>query len=250
MRTTFKTLTFVIAISSSYAISPLNALAEATAKDMCAIYAKSAVIVEPDKALKMRELSKEAKEVAHTKWACVQSYGQQFPGGLDAMKAAKIEDLQSNLKVLRTYFDKRARFVAIPDGDSKDDRVRKIHIEDGWDREQVILWGTYFLLRQAYSDANYDLVLIETEKIRKEFGLKVARLEYWDKVQGATYFSPQALRNMIVGLEYATRAKKPGNTRKDAARLAQMYMADRDAIAPLAAYGNNPDAVVLRAVCR
>lgn len=224
------------------------AQAAPSVESMCEIHkrAQDSEPAAPEAMLKQRALSRAEKERLSNERACVKSYAHQFPGGLDTMLKATVTDFKQNLHALRTAFDRPGARASVDD----EGKARARYIEEGWSRKQVLLWGSVFMIRRAYRDGDYDAVIEEVGKARKEFGLKPAMLGSWDGMQDSTYFSPEALGNMIISLEYQARVRKPGTSKVAMKSIAADYMRDREALLPMASYVNNPDAVMFRGICR
>jgi hypothetical protein len=214
---------------------------------MCEIHQRASASEPPapEAVLKKRELKSSVEERLSRQRACIKSYAHQFPGGLETMLEASPADFKKNLRALRAAFDQPGSAVA--DGNAD---VRARYIKDGWSRKQVLLWGSAFMIRLAYRAGDYEDVIAEAAKARKEFELKPAKLDYWDDLEERTYFSPEALGNMIISLEYQAKVRKPGTSREAMKSIAADYMRDREALMPLASFVNNPDAVVFRGICR
>jgi hypothetical protein len=222
-------------------------LAQSSAQ-MCAFYKKSSQKVEPGAGLKVRELSEAEKKKIQRERACVQTYAAQFPGGLDEMQNASLDDLKRNLDLLERWL-KGHRPSSGKNKDARQaDEFRSILVEK-WDREQPILWGTAFYMRRAYSEGEWEAVLAAASKVRQEFGLKTEPLASWDSAEENTYFSKTTLRNMIVGMEYSAKVRKPGNNRSTIQAIAKQYMGDRESIYPISAYAFNPDETVFKPLC-
>ncbi|MEJ7804546.1 MAG: hypothetical protein WKG03_01305 [Telluria sp.] len=214
---------------------------------MCEIHQRASANepLAPEAVLKKRALTPTVEERLSHQRACVKSYAHQFPGGLETMMEASPADFKQNLQALRAAFDQPGS--AATDGNAD---VRARYIKGGWSRKQVLLWGSAFMIRLAYRAGDYDGVIAEAAKARKEFNLKPAKLDYWDAMEEHTYFSPEALGNMIISLEYQAKVRRPGTSKADMKSIAADYMRDRDALMPLARFVNNPDAVVFRGICR
>jgi hypothetical protein len=216
-------------------------------KAMCDIHQRASVSAPPapEAVLKKRVLLSSVEERLSHQRACVKSYAHQFPGGLETMLEASPADFKENLQALRAAFDH-------PGSSAADDNAvaRARYIKNGWSRKQVLLWGSAFMIRLAYRAGDYDDVIAEAAKARAEFGLKPAKLDYWDELDEHTYFSPEALGNMIISLEYQARARKPGTSKAVMHSIAADYMRDREALMPLASFVNNPDATVFHGICR
>lgn len=245
-------MTGVSVLNIAYALEPV--------KELCRLQSKASVTKPPGPGdlLKMREMSKAEEEAILKKRACLQSYAQQFPGGLEKMMASTYADIKANLVDLRTAFPPRTanelraaysspRTTTSAMGEA--DTFRRLLVNHGWDREQVLLWGSLFMIRAAYREGDYDAALVESEKVRNEFGLKAEKLQFWDELQEHTYFSPQALRNMIVAVEFLAKVRKPGSERKEMEGVVAEYMRDREALIPFANFVGNPDSVMFRGLC-
>lgn len=218
-------------------------------KVMCQIQRKATLgeLSEPSAFLKTRTLSSEQEGQLSNQRACIKSYAHQFPGGLDEMLKASSLDLKKNLQQLRTEFGNSA-YSRNVSGD-RADRVRAAYIKGGWDPKQVILFGSVLMIRSAYREGDFDVVLSESAKVRKEFSLKAEKLEFWDEMQEHTYFSPEALGNMIISIEYLAKVRKPGISREVMQNTITDYMRNRDALMPFAKFVGNPDAFMFQGIC-
>jgi hypothetical protein len=208
--------------------------------------------------------------------ACLKSYSQDFPGGEDAFIKADSAAVKADLGTVRNLFDQaqlgptglvRRDFATIealtlgkpiykfPINNVDPQRHRKSHINDGWNREQVLLWGNYFLTIILYKEGRYEEVVKEASSIRSEFGLNVVPITHWDGAEDATYYSPATLRNLIAISDYAAKAKLLGRNkqksgRKSADMLTEDFLKNRDALAPLFQLGIDPTDDMLATYCQ
>jgi hypothetical protein len=124
-----------------------------------------------------------------------------------------------------------------------------LKIQAGWNREQVLLFGNFMLIRALNIETQYDQALAEVARIRKEFGLKIVPPTSWDRAQQATYFSSQALRNIIVAMEYKAKGSlvPPSGPERD--ELVKSYLADEPALAATMPFTHSAARAVLAPVC-
>lgn len=214
--------------------------------DVCAFQrtARNSPPPDPEKVLPMRELSP-GDDAVFTERACAKTYAYQIVGApdLDLLMAASTADIRKNLDALRSAFDGK-QVVR-----TEADRHRDHFIRKGWQREQVILWGSYLLLRKAYQEGDLALVRSEADKLRGEFDMQATNVREWDKAQNATYYSSPVLKNMIIGLDYAARIRKPGLTAAAIKQIRISYLKDRPAIQPFSHFAFSPDKVMFASLC-
>ena len=221
--------------------------ASAAEPDVCTFQRTARVSSPPDpaKVLKMRELSPGEDDKVTSERACAKTYAYQIVGApdLDLLMAASTADIRKNLDALRSAFD--GKHVVR----TKADEYRELLIKKGWQREQVVLWGSYLLMRKAYQEGDLALVRSEADRLRGEFDMQATKVLEWDKAQNATYYSSPVLKNMIVGLDYAARIRKPGMTAADTKQLRTSYLKDRPAIQPFSRFAFSPDKVMFASLC-
>lgn len=187
---------------------------------------------------------------------CLKSYAIGFPGGEPALVTAKSTALKADLQHLHSLFDKAkhtivtdAQMMAVmlelaPQRDAEfqqlneknRDIVRLIEIQKGHDREQMILWGNNFYLRQLYREGKHNEVLHEIAELKKEFNLQVAPLKIWDNADEATFFSTQALKNMIAITEFKAKAELAKKDKNQAKQVLEEFGRERNALVHLFAY--------------
>ena len=207
----------------------------------------SALGMAPPKAetlLPMVNLTSADLEQIKKERACLNGY--EYPGGDDALLKASSSQIRSDLQHLQDLFDKTPQNVKDV---AESDQQRVSKIEAGWSREQVLLWGNFMLVKKLNTEKQYDQVLTEVARIRKEFGLKVVPLTSWDRAQANTYFSPQALRNMIVALEYGAKGNLVPPSGPERGELVKSYLADEPALAPTMLFTHSAARAVLTSVC-
>ena len=197
-----------------------------------------------DTLLPMVSLTESDIERIKKERACIKSY--MFPGGEEALLKASSSQFRNDLQHLQDLFDETP---ASTKDLSENDQERVTKIKAGWSREQVLLWGNLNLLKKLNTEKQYDEMLIEIARIRNEFGLKVVPLKSWDRAQANTYFSPQALRNMIVALEYGAKGNLVPPSGPDRNELVRSYLADEPALAPTMIYHHSAARAVLMPVC-
>src|ERR1700722_10897036 len=171
--------------------------------------------------------------------ACLKSYGSGFPGGEEAFLKADSYSLRKDLDHLEKLFQSEGPKTSLPSGKDPD-YSRKAHILVGWDRDQVLLWGNFFYIRRLSDESKFREVVTEAARVRRTLGLDVHPLKHWDNLEGATYFSKQSLRNMIVILEYQARSRTLGNDEASRAKLAEEFIANRDALKPFFDFAGDP----------
>jgi hypothetical protein len=197
-----------------------------------------------DKLLPMISLTPADIEQIKKERTCIKSYG--FPGGEDALLKASSSEFRSDLQHLQELFDKPSEVTKdMPASDQE--RVSKI--KAGWSREQVLLWGHFNLLRKLNTEKQYDQMLMEVARIRNEFGLGLAPLNSWDNAQANTYFSPQALRNMIVAFEYAAKGNLTPASGPERDELVKSYLAVEPTLEPTMIFHHSAARAVLTPVC-
>jgi hypothetical protein len=150
--------------------------------------------------------------------------------------------------ILRRLFDNRSQLKTATL--SKNDKLRLVKIELGWNREQVLLWGNWAYLRQLDKEENFEVVIEEARRVRDQFGLGVVPLTKWDDAEENTYFSPQALRNMIAAFEYSARGHLTSESGPKRTALVKAYLTDQPAFAPTMSFTGNPGDAVLGPICR
>ena len=183
--------------------------------------------------------------------ACLKSYSSGFPGGEEAFLKADSYSLRKDLDHLQILF-KSVEGGGKPSLPSTKDRDydRKIHILVGWDRDQVLLWGNFFYIRRLFAEEKFKEVVAEAGRVRKTLGLDVHSLKNWDQLEGATYFSKQSLRNMIVILEYQALSRTIGSDEVSRTKLAEDFIANRDALKPYFDFTGDPTKEILEPYCR
>jgi hypothetical protein len=231
--------TFALTLISSVVVLPVYAQ---VSSQQC-----SALDMAPPKAetlLPMVNLTSADLEQIKKERACLKGY--EYPGGDDALLKASSSQIRNDLQHLQDLFDKTPQNVKDV---AESDRQRVSKIEAGWSREQVLLWGNFMLVKKLNTEKQYDQVLSEVARIRNEFGLRVIPLTSWDRAQANTYFSPQALRNMIVALEYGAKGNlvPPSGPERD--ELVKSYLSDEPALAPTMLFTHSAARAVLTSVC-
>jgi hypothetical protein len=182
--------------------------------------------------------------------ACLKSYSSGFPGGEKAFLNADSESLRRDLDHVEALFSQFATQGKFPKSVKDDpDEQRKLHIELGWDRQQVLLWGNFFYIRRLYEEADFERAIAEAVRVRGTFGLEIHPLTTWDKLEEATYFSKQALRNMIAIIEYRSQAKLSLDS-SARTKLAEDFIPNRDALKPFFKTTGDPTADILRPYCQ
>lgn len=213
--------------------------------EMCKLQKAAAAPKEPSALLESRKLSKEEEEHLTDARACIKSYAHQFPGGLDALLEFDPKALKANLDSLRAAFANPRNLPLVKDNPLS---VRMALIHIGWDREQVLLFGSYLLIRSHYQNGDYDNALAVIADLRKEYPITVQPV-VWDELQQATYFSANTLRNMIASVEYMAKVRQPGQPKAAMAQVVDAYMKDRSHLDPLGNFALNPDATMFRGYC-
>jgi hypothetical protein len=198
----------------------------------------------PSKLLPMVKLSAKEIETISIQRACLKSYG--YPGGVDALERASSLEIHNDLMHLKNLFRAQRQPVSRL---SADDRYRMERIRLGWSREQVLLWGNFLYLQRLDEVHNFEVLLREVARIRREFGLKISPLTNWNEAEEGTYFSPQTLRNMIVALEYSAKGNltSPVGPERDA--LVKAYLVDAPVFTATLLYSGNPGISVLGPSC-
>jgi hypothetical protein len=178
------------------------------------------------------------------KRACYKGY--LYPGGEDALTKASSLEIRTDLQHLQDLFDKTPENTEVL---SQNDQKRIAKIKSGWDREQVLLWGNAALIRKLSKEGQWGQILIDSARVRKEFGLRIEPLTSWDKAQQATYFSPQALRNIISAWEYGAKGNLTPQSGPERDALVKAYLADEPALAPTMMFHHSAAREVLKPVC-
>jgi hypothetical protein len=182
--------------------------------------------------------------------ACLKSYSDGFPGGEEAFLKADSETLRKDLDHVDGLFTQYAAAGNFAKGAGNEpDQHRKTHIELGWDREQVLLWGNFYYIRRLFEEGKFKQVLVEVTRVRKTFSLEVRPLASWDKLEEATYFSKQSLRNLISTMDYRAQAKLPTTTTARVI-LADDFIAKRDALKPFFKMTGDPTREMLKPYCQ
>jgi len=213
--------------------------------EMCKLQKAAAVPKDPSAVLKSRKLSKEEEKRFSDARACVKTYANQFPGGLDALGKFDPKPLKANLDSLRAAFANPKNLPLDVDNPLS---VRMAYIRNGWDREQVLLFGSQLLIRAYYQKGDYESALTVISDLRKEYPI-VVRQVVWDEMEAATYFSADTLRNMIASLEYMAKVRLPGQSKAAMAQVVDAYIKDRLHLDPLGNFALNPDATMFRGYC-
>lgn len=213
--------------------------------EMCKLQKAAAAPKDPSAVLKSRKLSKEQEEKLSDARACIKSYANQFPGGLDALREFDPKALKANLDSLRAAF---ANPKNLPLDIGNPRSVRMAYIRNGWDREQVLLFGSQLLIRAHYQNGDYDNALAVIADLRREYSITVQPV-VWDEMEEATYFSADTLRNMIASVEYMAKVRRPGQSKAAMAQVVDAYMKDRSNLDPLGTLALNPDATMFRGYC-
>lgn len=236
-------IVFIAAGLVSFSASISQALPAVS--EMCKLQKAAAAPKDPSAVLKSRKLSKEEEEKLTDARACVKSYAAQFPGGLEAFQEFDPKTLKANLDSLRAAF---ANPRKLPLDKNNPLSVRMALIRNGWDREQVLLFGTYLLIRAHYQNGDYDSALSVISDLRKEYPITVQPV-VWDELQERTYFTADTLRNMIASVEYMAKVRLPGQSKAAMAQVVDAYMKDRSHLDPLGNFALNPDATMFRGYC-
>ncbi|MEX3846257.1 hypothetical protein [Paraburkholderia sp. BR10882] len=225
--------------------------------------------------LKKIALSKESWSAIHKQRACLKAYSQGFPGGEDAFLHANSTALKSDLDNLTELFRREQSSVsAMPDSEyesrltvlsehisgkadtdrslTNDDRVtlRIYKIRNGWDKNQVLLWGNMWYIRTLYKEGKYEAAAQQADAVRKVFNTRVAPIQVWDDAEENTYFSTQALANIIATLGYRAGATLVKSDPQKSKILVQNFAADRDALVPIfPEAGGDPTEQIRAAYC-
>jgi hypothetical protein len=161
----------------------------------------------------------EAEQVADRR-ACIKSYG--LPGGAENLKDLSSDELLRDKLHLQSLFDKYAgmRAQGLSNEDilrrikkdvsiNTDDAVRLIRMAGGWDRNQVTLYGEWLYIRKLGEEGKYSKCATVAMEAMKKFRLSLQQAPK-SRMDEHTYFSTQALGNMIilelVGAKAATRS--------------------------------------------
>lgn len=227
--------------SSLLMVAALGGGASQVSDQQCASFTKKPVSAE--KLLPTKKLTDTEITLIERQRACLKGYS--YPGGEEALLKATPAELKADLVHLQWLFDSHPQFGAL----SKNDQLRALRIEMGWNREQVLLWGNFFYLRQLSNDEQYETVIQEAERIRKDFGLTVQPLKVWDAADANTYFSPQTLRNMISALEYDAKGHVMPKSGSQRDALVKEYLIDEAALRPTMEFTGNPGESVLGPIC-
>lgn len=238
---------YIVFLAIGFVSLPASiALALPAVSEMCKLQEAAAVPKDPSVAFKSRKLSKTEEKNLLDARACIKSYAHQFPGGLNALQKFDPKELKDNLGSLRAAF---ANPKKLPLNTNDPLSVRMAFILDGWDREQVLLFGSSLLIRAHYQNGDYDKALAEITELRKEYPITVQPV-VWDELQEHTYFSSDTLRNMIASVEYMAKVRRPGQSKAAMDRIVDAYMKDRSYLDPLGDFAMNPDATMFRGYCR
>ena len=217
-----------------------------TVQEMCKLQNLATTPLDPAKVLKAIPLTGADKAKLSNARACIKSYGQQYPGDLDALMKDEPSLLKANLVDLRAAFAKPQNISFDPNNPLS---VRMLHIKRGWDKEQVILFGSFFWLRAEFLRGDYEAVVEIVSQLRKEYDISVKQI-VWDELQERTYFSSDTLRNMIVSIEYLSKVRIPGISKKTMENVVASYMNDRNFLMPLGNFSLNPDSGMFKGFCK
>ncbi len=188
---------------------------------------------------------------------CVQSYASGFPGGAEEITSANPEEVRKDLQYTLSLFDiphsqlKRELSTTLEAENPSDFDVhwqRKLHIVEGWDRQLVELFGSSLYLKRLSEEGEFSAFDEEISRLKSKFDLKARPLAEWNDLEANTYFSRQALVNIIRVYELRVSTDRAAIESLDAEELyrranelAAQYSADRVAIAHLSPIINGPE---------
>jgi len=202
---------------------------------------------DPSDLLPMLPLTDSRFQTIEFRRACIKSYSAGFPGGEEAFTQASAAEIKQDLLHVQKLFDNKQRSTTTTL--SHDDELRVLHIELGWSREQVLLFGNWAYLQRLRKEGDFATILEEVSSLRRSFDLSVVPLQSWDKAQNKTYFSPQTLKNMIVAFEYSAKGNTTAESGPDREALVKAYLVDAKAFTPTMKFTGNPGKWVLGPVC-
>ncbi|NHZ91031.1 hypothetical protein F2P45_18695 [Massilia sp. CCM 8733] len=242
-------LAILLVISSVYARSE-----EPPARSELCKSTRIALLKQADKPLILpdKKLSKKEYNVVTTERACVQSYGIGYPGGVAGLMKATATEFKADLVLLTGLVNtaknktlSRAQLQAVVEeltpqknsdnqtlNASNRDTMRTKQIQDGMNREQMLLWGHHLYLRKLYEEGSDQKLIDEVLALQGQFNMAVAS-RTWDEAESHTYFSVQSLKNMITIYAFKAQARlAKGNGQAGKALLAN-YMKARKAFIPM-----------------
>ncbi len=181
--------------------------------------------------------------------ACLKSYSAGFPGGEDAFLKADSDSIRKDLKLVTGLFDQYKGGQKFAEVKTDPNYLRKEHIELGWDRNQVLLWGNFFYMLRLYKEGQYEKVLSMADEIKRTYGLTVKPLASWDDLEEKTYYSKQSLKNIIALIVYRAHAQLDTDDSAAQISLAKSFIADRDALRPFLDTYGDPTTEILGPYC-
>jgi hypothetical protein len=201
--------------------------------------------------LPVRKLSPAEKAEGLIRRACLIAYSDGFPGGEQAFLHATADDIGDDLDHVKALFDipSAQRTIQGTPWIKAPHKTREFQIALGWDREQVLLWGSFAYIQRLTREGRSAEIVDKTAAIRKALGLQVAPLKTTDELEEHTYFSPQNLRNMIVTMEFAARADLNAGNAKEMKLLAAEYLKVHDDLSPFGQMATDPTVDILTRYC-
>jgi len=192
---------------------------------------------------------------------CVESYTSGFPGGADGIMSGDPDEVKKDLLSTLSLFDvPRAQLKKqISEASEAEDPSgidtqwqRKYHILEGWDRQLVDLFGSSLYLKRLSDESDFDAFDVEIARLKSRLGFKALPLTEWNNLEANTYFSRQALINIIRAYELKVAATRAATESLDAeemyrraSELSALYLVDRVAISHVSSIIDGPEAALI-----
>jgi len=253
------------------ASSVTSLAADRSAKPDICKSTRAAVLKQADKRLLLPDiqLNEKESEAATTERACVKSYGIGYPGGVEGLTQGSASEMKADLNGLTTLlFTAKDRSISAGQWDAlaleimaqkgadnqtlnkrNRETIRIKYIQDGMDREQMLLWGHHLYLRKLYQEGSYQKLMQEAMSLRGQFPMEVAA-HRWDDYERHTYFTEQSLKNMIAILEFRARAQLAKGDAKRGKILLEEFIKLRPLLVPaFESSGGDPTAEIRAPYC-
>ena len=115
----------------------------------------------------------------------------------------------------------------------------------GGEPEQVRLYSDFLYCSSALKEGKSDLVIACVAQAKKRAGIEIPRSVLADQAEQATYFSQQALINMLSNVEYSALSSKKTTDPNAALELVSRFLDDLPAIEPHFGISGDPTDTVL-----
>lgn len=133
-----------------------------------------------------------------------------------------IENYDSTEKVELNETQALLMELRILSGDYDQDEVIKYRLSQGMDVELLKLFGYFVYLHLLNSEGKYDIALLKSEEYIKTYEITPEETIF-DQLEEATYFSKQALFNLILLNKYKAIAGQNNGTLKDQLKYLHEY---------------------------